>query len=56
MERVHSSTIDKSGVVEMTESGFEGIRKKFLQYSKIPVLGYAMSVNKVLKVKLLEED
>lgn len=56
MDKVHSSTIDKSGVVEMIKSGFEDIRKKFLQYSEIPLLGYAMSVNKVLQVKLLEED
>lgn len=40
----------------MTKSRFEDIRKKFLQYSEIPVLSYAMSVNKILKVKLLEED
>lgn len=40
----------------MTKSRFEDIRKKFLQYSEIPVLGYAMGVSKVLKVKLLEED
>lgn len=46
IDKVHCSTIDKSGVVEITKSRFEDIRKKFLQ----------VSVNKVLKVKLLEED
>lgn len=56
IDKVHCSTIDKSGVVEITKSRFENLRKKFLQYSEIPILGYAASVNKVLKVKLLEED
>lgn len=46
IDKVHCSTIDKSGVVEITKSRFEDIRKKFLQ----------VSVNKALKVKLLEED
>lgn len=56
IDKVHCSTIDKSGVVEMAKWRFEDIRKKFLQYSEIPALAYAMTLNKDLKVKLLEED